>query len=149
MRGDGHRGMVLSRIGTRSTLAEVPRCRGAGGGGADVENSGCLLAAVVLASVVSCTPTPAWRGQLEGIGVRFISARELKAMLDRREDFVLIDARDEIWYRAGRIPGAISIPAEDAPLAAVDVSRPKRLLFPERLPQDRGRLLVFYCGGPT
>jgi len=108
-----------------------------------------LLVSLLLASIASCSGPPAWRGQLEGIGVRFISARELKAMLDRREDFVLIDARDEIWYRAGRIPGAISIPAEDAPLAAVDVSRPKRLLFPERLPQDRGRLLVFYCGGPT
>jgi rhodanese-related sulfurtransferase len=108
-----------------------------------------LLVSLLLAAIASCSGPPPWRGQLEGIGVRFISARELKAMLDRREDFVLIDARDEVWYRAGRIPGAISIPAEDAPLAAVDVSRPKRLLFPERLPQDRGRLLVFYCGGPT
>jgi rhodanese-related sulfurtransferase len=70
-------------------------------------------------------------------------------MLDRREDVVLVDARDEVWFRAGHIPGAISIPAEDAPLAAVDVTRPKRLLHPERLPEDRGRLLVFYCGGPT
>ena len=99
-----------------------------------------LAAGLVLATAANCTPVPPWRGQLEGIGVRFISARELKAMLDRREDFVLIDARDEVWFRAGRIPGAISIPAEDAPLAAVDVNRPKRLLFPERLPQDRRRL---------
>jgi rhodanese-related sulfurtransferase len=83
------------------------------------------------------------------VGIGFITARELKAMLDRQEDLVLVDARDAVWYRAGHIPGAISIPAEDAPLTAVDVSRPKRLLYPERLPGDRGRLLVFYCGGPT
>ena len=69
--------------------------------------------------------------------------------MDRREDFVLVDARDEVWYEAGHIPGAISLPAEDAPLAAVDVNRPKRLLYPERLPADRRRLLVFYCGGTT
>lgn len=109
----------------------------------------CLLAGLVLATTVACTSAPPWQTQLEAIGIRFISARELKAMLDRREDFVLVDARDGVWYRAGRIPGAISIPAEDAPLDAVDVNRPKRLLYPDWLPEDRGRVLAFYCGGPT
>jgi rhodanese-related sulfurtransferase len=90
-----------------------------------------------------------WRGQLEALGIRFISARTLKAMMEAGETLVLIDARDEVWYSRGHIPGAISIPAEDAPLDAIDVQRPKRLLFPERLPAERGRLLVFYCGGPT
>ena len=108
-----------------------------------------LLVSLLLVAIAGCSGPPPWQGQLEGVGVRLISARDLKAMRDRQEDFVLIDARDEVWYRAGHIPGAISIPAEDAPLADVDVNRPKRLLFPERLPQDRGRLLVFYCGGPT
>lgn len=70
-------------------------------------------------------------------------------MMDRREPFVLVDARDEVHYRNGRIPGAISIPAEDAPLDAVNIRRSKRLLYPERLPTDRERVLVFYCGGPT
>ena len=108
-----------------------------------------VLAGVALVAAAGCAERPPWRSQLEGRGIRFISARELKGMLDRGEDLVLVDARDEQWYRAGHIPGAISIPAEDAPLAAVDATRPKRLLHPERLPADRGRLLVFYCGGPT
>ncbi len=108
-----------------------------------------LLVGLLLATAVACTPVSPWRRQLEAVGIRFISARGLRAMLDRREDFVLVDARDEVWYRAGHIPGAISIPAEDAPLDAVDVNRPKRLLYPERLPADRGLALVFYCGGPT
>ena len=108
-----------------------------------------LLTGVALVAAAGCAERPPWRGQLEDRGIRFISARELKGMLDRREDLVVIDARDAVWYRAGHLPGAISIPAEDAPLAAVDATRPKRLLHPERLPADRGRLLVFYCGGPT
>lgn len=108
-----------------------------------------FLAGLAVVVSLGCAERPGWRHQFEGAGIRFISARDLKAMLDRREDLTLIDARDEVWYREGHIPGAISIPAEDAPLDAVDIARPKRLLHPERLPGDRGRLLVFYCGGPT
>ena len=107
-----------------------------------------ILVCVALATA-SDSPAPGWRSQLEALGIRFISARTLKAMLDTGETLVLIDARDEVWYRQGHIPGAISIPVEDAPLDAIDVQRPKRLLHPERLPAERGRLLVFYCGGPT
>lgn len=110
---------------------------------------GMLFVSLALLAAAGCIARRDWRSQLEDVGIRFISARELKAMLHRRQDLVLIDARDEVWYRAGHIPGAISIPAEDAPLAAVDVTHPRRLLYPERLPVDRGRLVVFYCGGPT
>lgn len=92
---------------------------------------------------------PDWRSPLERAGIRFISARELKGIMDRHEPVVLVDARDEIHYRRGRVPGAISLPAEDAPLAFVDIARPKRLGHPERLPSDRQRVLVFYCGGPN
>ena len=92
---------------------------------------------------------PDWRSPLEGAGIRFIAARQLKGMMDRGERFVLVDARDEVHYRRGRIPGAVSIPAEDAPLAFVDLAYPKRLAHPERLPADRDTLLVFYCGGPN
>ncbi len=108
-----------------------------------------LLGGLLFLPALGCAGRAAWRQQLEDAGIRFISARELKEMLEGREDLVLIDARDEQWYRAAHIPGAISIPAEDAPLETVDVNRPKRLLHPERLPADRGRRLVFYCGGPT
>ena len=92
---------------------------------------------------------PDWRSPLEQAGIRFISARELHAMLARGEPLTLIDARDEVHYRREHLPGAISIPAEDAPLRMLELRRPKRLLHPERLPADRDRLLVFYCGGPT
>jgi rhodanese-related sulfurtransferase len=108
-----------------------------------------LLLSLVLTAATSLAQQPPWYRQLETAGIRFISAQTLKAMTDRGEAFVLVDARDEVWYQQGHIPGAVSIPAEEAPLQAVDIHRPKRLLYPERLPADRERLVVFYCGGPT
>lgn len=107
------------------------------------------LAGVVLAMAPTCAKPPPWRAELERVGIRFVSATELNAMMDRGDAFVLVDARDEVHYDRGHIRGAISIPAEDKPLRDVDVRRPKWLLYPERLPADRARLLVFYCGGPT
>jgi rhodanese-related sulfurtransferase len=92
---------------------------------------------------------PDWKAPLERAGIRFISAVELHGMLDTGTPLTLVDARDEVHYRRAHLPGAISITAEDKPLRLVDVRRPKRLLHPERLPADRGRLLVFYCGGPN
>ena len=113
-----------------------------------------LLAAFALAGaaiglVPTCAKPPQWRAELERVGIRFVSAREVKAMMDRGDDFVLVDARDAEHYDRGHIRGAVSIPAEDKPLRDVDVRRPKRLVHPERLPADRDRPLVFYCGGTT
>jgi rhodanese-related sulfurtransferase len=106
-----------------------------------------VLALTLLSSGAAIRPD--WRTPLERAGIRFISARELQGMLARGEPLTLVDARDEVHYRRERLPGAISVPAEDAPLRFVDVRRPKRLLHPERLPADRTRRLVFYCGGPN
>ncbi|MBI2206642.1 MAG: hypothetical protein HYU41_22635 [Candidatus Rokubacteria bacterium] len=92
---------------------------------------------------------PDWRTPLERAGIRFISARELHAMMTNGVPLTLVDARDEVHYRREHLPGAISIPAEDLPLRFIDIRRPKRLLHPERLPADRARLVVFYCGGPN
>jgi rhodanese-related sulfurtransferase len=92
-------------------------------------------------------PRPDWRQPLERAGIRFVTARELHALLVAGAPLTVVDARDEVHYRRGHLPGAVSIPAEDKPLRFVDIRRPKRLLYPERLPADRARLLVFYCGG--
>ena len=113
-------------------------------------NKLAFLLLVLASTVTACLSMRLpWYRELEAIGIRFITAVEVKGMMDRGELFVLIDARDEVHYQNGHLPGAISIPAEDAPLKAVDARRPKRLLYPERLPVDRTRRLVFYCGGLT
>jgi len=106
-----------------------------------------ILAAVLILAVGGETPRPDWKTPLERAGIRFISAHELHAMMGRAERFVLVDARDEVHYRRGHVPGAVSIPAEDQPLRFIDSRRPKRLLHPERLPADCQTPLVFYCGG--
>lgn len=124
----------------------------ADGSGAGRAGRSLFLVVLLLAPLLTasgCDRRPRWYRDLEAVGIHFVSAREVKAMLDRDEPLTVIDARDAVHYRNGHLPGAVSIPAEDKPLAEVDIRRPKRLLYPERLPADRGRLLIFYCGGPT
>lgn len=103
---------------------------------------------VLLAGLAGgASPRPDWRGPLEAVGIRFVSALEVHAMLERGEPLTVIDARDEVHYRRGHLPGAISVPAEDRPLRFIDIRRPKRLFHSERLPVDRDAPVVFYCGG--
>lgn len=63
---------------------------------------------------------------------------KLVAMGPEKGQFTLIDARPTGAYLTGHIPNAISLPFDS---------------FEENctttLPQDKDRLLVFYCGGPT
>ena len=110
-----------------------------------------VAALTILASlaVSGVEARPDWKAPLERAGIRFISARELRALMTSGARLTIVDARDEVHFRRGHVPGAVSIPAEDRPLAFVDLARPKRLLHPERLPADRDTLVVFYCGGPN
>ena len=110
-----------------------------------------VLAALAFLTVIAGGESirPDWRTPLEAAGIRFVSAREVHAMIEGRNRVAVVDARDEIHHARGHVPGAISIPAEDRPLRFVDLRRPKRLLYPDRLPADRETLVVFYCGGPN
>ena len=49
--------------------------------------------------------------------------------------YTLVDSRPGIRYREGHIPTAISIPF------------PKMKDLKDKLPKDKNRLLIFYCGG--
>jgi len=42
--------------------------------------------------------------------IREISLEDLKRRLEKKEDFVLVDVREKEEYRAGFIPGAVSVP---------------------------------------
>lgn len=57
------------------------------------------------------------------------------AVIPARDDVAIIDARPTRKYDEGHIPGALSIP---------DTFFDKKTAM---LPQDKGKLLIFYCGG--
>ncbi len=70
-------------------------------------------------------------------GVTEISVADVKALIDKDEDFELIDSRPAHRYSSSHLPGAISIP----------VCEMKELIG--LLPKHKDKLLIFYCGGPT
>jgi rhodanese-related sulfurtransferase len=69
--------------------------------------------------------------------IPMISRDELKARLDRGDDFTLVEALPPPAYRDGHIPGAINLP----PIQV-------RELAPKRLP-DKATEIVVYCASPT
>ena len=69
--------------------------------------------------------------------VAFIGRDELRAKLDRGDDFALVETLPEESYRRGHLPGAINLP-------------PDRVgeLAPQLLPDKRADIVV-YCMKPT
>jgi hypothetical protein len=70
-----------------------------------------------------------------------ITLEEVKALVDKGPDkgaYTLIDARPKGVHLAGHIPTSISLPFGAFEKMSAKV-----------LPNDKGRHLIFYCGGPT
>jgi len=69
-----------------------------------------------------------------------ITCEGLKQMMDRGDDFVLVDTRSVEWgYNTGHLPGAISIPNQPEPPYTEEWVTMKL----EGLPTDK--LIIFYC----
>ena len=65
-----------------------------------------------------------------------VSVEWMKAQVDKGADMVIVDSRPKRKkYDKGHLPGALSIP---------DTQFDK---FKNQLPEDKSKLLVFYCGG--
>ena len=72
-------------------------------------------------------------------GVSEIKPEDLAKIIDAGSDYLLIDSRPAKPYAAGHIPTAISVP-----VAKLEEK------FASILPMDnKDKLLLFYCGGPT
>ncbi len=71
-------------------------------------------------------------------GVAEIKVDELYKLLLDHAPLTLVDARPESRYAQGHLPGAVNI--------TVPMLKKKKA---EVLPQDKDKLLVFYCGGYT
>jgi len=67
--------------------------------------------------------------------LKSITADELKAMLDKKTNLVLVDARSGLEYSQGHIPLAVNIPSEKVGLIGTF------------LPKNKKTLIVFYCRG--
>lgn len=67
-----------------------------------------------------------------------ISRDELKQKIDRKDDFVLVEALPRTAYDHAHLPGAINIPSADQVNA----------LAPTLLP-DKNADIVVYCASPT
>ena len=61
-----------------------------------------------------------------------ITVQELKGMIDKKADVLVVDVRTRQWYEKMHLPGAISLPEGDL------VNRH------DELPKDK--LIIFYCG---
>jgi len=72
-------------------------------------------------------------------GVSEITPDELAELIAAKSDFMLIDSRPGNRYDAGHIRTAVSIPVTELKAEGKNL-----------LPQDnKDKLLLFYCGGPT
>ena len=71
-------------------------------------------------------------------GVTEIKTAELQSLMEKKTDFLLIDARPGKRYAAGHMSGAKSLSVPDYKTKAASV-----------LPKNKDKLLIFYCGGPT
>lgn len=65
-----------------------------------------------------------------------ISRDELKGKMDRGEEFVLVEALPEEYFRKEHLPGAINLPTSQ-----VDAEAENRI-------PDKNADIVVYCAGP-
>jgi hypothetical protein len=71
-------------------------------------------------------------------GVSEIKVEELHKLLQDYVPLTLIDSRPELRYNQGHLPGSLSVPVPKLKEMKAKV-----------LPEDKNKLLVFYCGGYT
>ena len=69
--------------------------------------------------------------------VEIISRAELKAKIDRRDHFFLVETLPEIAYQHAHLPGAINLPPDKLKELAT------------RLLPDKNAEIVVYCASPA
>jgi len=93
------------------------------------KKSSIVVLAVIAAALVSLATSHA------AADFAVITTDEVKKLIDKKENMVLIDARTPEEYKEAHITGAINIPEKGFDEAS------------KQLPSDKNTLLVFYCNG--
>lgn len=98
-----------------------------------------LLIIVISGTIFSPLPEPQWRnqGSKPPVAVNFLGAEDVKAWLDARQAFLLVDARRPEEYAWAHIPTAVSTPRFGLLGDGMDL---------EEAGEDHP--VVFYCDGP-
>ena len=68
--------------------------------------------------------------------IKIITTDELKQIFDARKDFMLVNTLSPIEYAEERIKGSVNIPYMHLKGGSA------------KLPDDKNKMLVFYCKGP-
>jgi rhodanese-related sulfurtransferase len=101
---------------------------------------GILLLLLSFLPFVGCVHnqnTAPFAGSTSNSGDAEITVKDIKQLLDNEINFTLIDSRITEEYAQSHLPTALSMPA---------CNEGKHLLL---LPEEKGQLLVFYCGWPA
>ncbi len=110
---------------------------------------GCLIFMLLLSMPIACkgpaaeilAPSPEVLAK-EGFAfpeIPRITCEELKQLIDKEDDFVLVDTRAEISFKGEHLKGAINIPGTPVPPLTEQMIKTKLSM----LPGDK--LIVFYC----
>lgn len=86
-------------------------------------------------TILATSIKPHYSGLMEGVSE--IRLTDVKNKINNRKDFVLIDSRSSEAYMKSHLPTALSLPA-----CSMEAQS-------NRLPDDKQRLLVFYCDDDT
>lgn len=100
-----------------------------------------LLLSIILIIVTTVSPLPEAQSQNQGseppVEIKFLEASELKDWIDRREVFLLVDARRPEEYARDHIPTGVSVPYPHLAVARMEL---------EEAGWDDP--VVFYCNSP-
>lgn len=94
------------------------------------------VAIVVPVIMLLLGASPAGVPAAEDAGISIVTTDELKSMMDRGEDLVLINALSPLEFTQTKIKDSINVPY--GKLKSGEAS----------LPEGKGKTLVFYCLGP-
>lgn len=75
--------------------------------------------------------------------MKSITVQELKALMDNKSDFQLIDVREDYEYEAGNIEGGEHIPMNDVPGNVERISRDKQVIVQCRSGKRSANVIQF------